>query len=174
MNALTAAREGNKCKLAEQVLRSSGQLRLRATGTSMLPTVWPGDLLTIRRQPLSCVLPGALVLYTRHNRFFVHRVLRKFVRDGYPMLLTRGDALPQADPPVSPQEFLGAVIAIERDQNATGSHSRFEAGLAVLFSRCAGFARVLRACSAGSKVSFIRRGNAKWRADKCGVAVFRR
>ena len=132
-------REENKCKLAEQVLRSSGQLRLRATGTSMLPTLWPGDLLTIRRQPLSRVLPGDLVLYTRDNRFFVHRVIKRFVRDGCQMLVTRGDALPEADIPVGAQEFLGAVIAVKRDRRVPTEltfRSRLNSLFGTLFSRC--------------------------------------
>ena len=37
-----------KCSLAAEVLQSSGHLKLRATGASMLPTLWPGDLLTIQ------------------------------------------------------------------------------------------------------------------------------
>ena len=50
--------EAVKCELAAEVLRSSGELRLRVTGSSMLPAVWPGDELTIRRQPFDAGRPG--------------------------------------------------------------------------------------------------------------------
>jgi len=36
-----------KCELAEKTLRRFGQLRCEVTGFSMLPSVWPGDLLLI-------------------------------------------------------------------------------------------------------------------------------
>src|SRR5437773_2244681 len=41
-------REAIKCDLASQVLRSTGELRLRALGLSMLPSLWPGDILSIQ------------------------------------------------------------------------------------------------------------------------------
>jgi hypothetical protein len=39
-----------KCVLAGHLLRSFGTLCLRVTGSSMLPSLWPGDLLLIQRQ----------------------------------------------------------------------------------------------------------------------------
>ena len=35
------------CSMAAEALRSWGTLKLRATGISMLPALWPGDLLTV-------------------------------------------------------------------------------------------------------------------------------
>ena len=36
--------------LDAQVIRQFGELRLKVTGASMLPSVWPGDVLTVRRR----------------------------------------------------------------------------------------------------------------------------
>jgi len=65
VTACSTARETLGCELAAEVLRSSGRLRLRATGTSMLPAVWPGDVLSVCRevpprcfQAISYCLPG--------------------------------------------------------------------------------------------------------------------
>src|ERR1700758_403813 len=66
-----------KCELAGEVLRSSGKLRLRVTGCSMLPAVWPGDTLFVERTTRESVEEGDIVLYERDRRFFVHRVVRK-------------------------------------------------------------------------------------------------
>ena len=52
------ARDKNGCSLAGQTLRSWGVLKLRATGLSMLPTLWPGDLLT-----RACTTRGHCALY---------------------------------------------------------------------------------------------------------------
>ena len=97
-----------KYDLASEVLQRFGQLRLRVTGASMLPAIWPGDVVTIRSSRLSDVSPGDLVLFHRDRRFFVHRVLEVCGNS----LLTRGDSVLGPDPPVSPDELLGRVISI--------------------------------------------------------------
>jgi hypothetical protein len=109
-----AAHEQRKCSLAAEVLQSSGHLKLRATGASMLPTLWPGDLLTIQFSHFDQVKQGDVVLFLRQGRFFVHRVLSK-TRLEDEFLVTRGDCMPQADRPVRPGELLGKVTKIQRD-----------------------------------------------------------
>jgi signal peptidase I len=104
-----------KCELAGEVLRSSGKLRLRVTGCSMLPAVWPGDTLFVERTTRESVEEGDIVLYERDRRFFVHRVVRKTRADADSSILTRGDAMPQPDPPVSSRDLLGRVSFIVRD-----------------------------------------------------------
>jgi hypothetical protein len=97
-----------KCALAGEVLQRFGRLRLRATGTSMLPSIWPGDVVTIHSSRFSEVSGGDLVLFFRNGRFFVHRVLEVSGNS----LLTRGDSVLGPDPPVSPDELLGRVVSI--------------------------------------------------------------
>jgi len=102
--------EGRVCKfsLAAEVLMRFGELRLRVTGSSMIPGLWPADLVTIRSTSSSELSRGDIVLFFRDRRFFVHRVLD--VSAGG--LLTRGDSVPASDPPVSPDELLGRVVSI--------------------------------------------------------------
>lgn len=103
-----------KCDLAVDVLRSSGRLRLRVTGSSMLPSVWPGDTLMIDRADVNAISEGDLVLYRRNRRFFVHRVVSlNSAADS--VILTRGDSMPQADPPVPCHDVMGRVSHIVRD-----------------------------------------------------------
>ena len=106
--------EALKCQLAEEVLCLAGELRLRVTGTSMLPSVWPGDILHIRRQDAAESLPGDIVLVRRQGRLCAHRVVKKISKEGEPYWITRGDSLPDDDPPVSGQELLGRVTCILR------------------------------------------------------------
>ena len=63
-----------KCELAGEVLRSSGRLRLRVTGWSMLPAIFPGDTLVIERANGESLGKGDIVLFHRDRRLFVHRV----------------------------------------------------------------------------------------------------
>lgn len=97
-----------KCGLAAEVLRRFGQLRLRVTGASMLPAIWPGDVVTIHSARFSDVSRGDLVLFFRGQRFFVHRVLDV----GDDSLVTRGDSVLGSDPPVHSDELLGRVASI--------------------------------------------------------------
>lgn len=109
------ALERSKRHLATQVLRTWGTLRLRVTGLSMLPTLWPGDVLTFQFHDFGEAQPGELVLYLRDERFFVHRVVRKSeVADGT-FLITRGDCMGKDDPPVPASNLLGKVSGIQRD-----------------------------------------------------------
>jgi signal peptidase I len=103
-----------KCELAAEVLRSSGSLRLCVTGWSMLPTVWPGDTLVIERMSNDAASKGEIVLFGRDRRLFAHRVVAKR-KPHDAAILTRGDAMPTADPPVPESDVLGRVSFIVRN-----------------------------------------------------------
>ena len=100
-----------KCEMAAEVLRSSGTLRLRVTGWSMLPTVWPGDLLIVERVESAQTVEGDIVLFVRHRRLIAHRV----VKNHSSMMVTRGDSMQTPDSPVRENEFLGRVSSIVRN-----------------------------------------------------------
>jgi len=102
-----------KCELASEVLQFAGCLRLRVNGWSMLPSVMPGDTLVVESATSDDVAEGEIVLVHRERRFFIHRVVQKSAKKRE--LLTRGDAMPQADPPVMRHEVLGKVLCIERN-----------------------------------------------------------
>jgi signal peptidase I len=108
-----------KCQLAAEVLRSSGTLRLQVTGWSMLPSVWPGDTLLVDRANSSAVSEGDMVLFARDRRLFAHRVVSKrgHHEDSrvVTQIVTRGDAMPAPDSPVSDRELLGKVSSILRN-----------------------------------------------------------
>lgn len=102
-------REELKCRLAADVLRSYGKLRLRVTGASMLPAVRPGDIVWVSSDGVTRSAPGDIVLFTRQERLVVHRVVRT-----KPCWITRGDSLNYNDPPISCDDLLGRIVAIER------------------------------------------------------------
>ena len=100
-----------KCEMAGEVLRSSGRLRLGVTGWSMLPSIWPGDTLELESGNGSIVSEGDIVLFRRDRRLFAHRVMGTSENG----IVTRGDAMPYGDAPVTESEVLGRVVAIVRD-----------------------------------------------------------
>jgi signal peptidase I len=69
------------CELAEEVVRSFGRLRLRVVGASMLPAVWPGDLLSVRSDDAAEVQPGDIVVFRREERLVAHRVVEIRIQD---------------------------------------------------------------------------------------------
>jgi signal peptidase I len=104
-----------KCELAGEVLRSSGRLRLRVTGWSMLPAIFPGDTLLIERASGESVGKGDIVLFHRDRRMFVHRVSGKSGSDLDLQIVTQGDGMPNPDPPVSSSQLLGKISFVVRD-----------------------------------------------------------
>jgi signal peptidase I len=103
-----------KCELAAQVLRSFGTLRLEVTGLSMLPSVWPGDILFIHRSEIEQIASGDIVLFARKGKLVAHRMLSKTTVGGNVAVVTRGDGLRSPDDLVSPAELLGSVRSILR------------------------------------------------------------
>jgi hypothetical protein len=102
-------------QLASELLSSAGRVRSFARGSSMLPTIFPGDTLEIRSAAFDDVRVGDIVLALNGDHLCTHRVVREEVRTERRVLITSGDALPFEDPrPVSENEFLGCVDHIVR------------------------------------------------------------
>jgi signal peptidase I len=138
------ARDKGQCSVAADVLRSSGLLRLRAAGVSMLPTLWPGDLLTVESHRPEHAEPGEIVLYMRRGRFFIHRIVSKSLGQDEAFLITRGDSMPKDDPPVRKGEFLGKITEIRRAGSifTPAQLSPFSRILAYMFCHWSLFRRV--------------------------------
>jgi signal peptidase I len=104
--------EDPKLGHAAEMLLSRNIVFLKAWGASMLPSVWPGDLLTIESAACDEVVPGDIVLMTRDNRFVVHRLVERRRDQDRFSWITRGDAMPHNDPPAVESELLGRVASI--------------------------------------------------------------
>ncbi|HTC62580.1 MAG TPA: S24/S26 family peptidase [Candidatus Saccharimonadales bacterium] len=110
------------CGLAGEIVRNFGEVRLRVFGTSMVPSVLPGDMVLIQRAALEEILPGEIAVFLREGRLFVHRVVERkklFVEGNSNQelcLITQGDRQRECDLPVNSSELLGRVVCIERDQ----------------------------------------------------------
>jgi signal peptidase I len=100
-----------KHDLAAQVVRQFGEVRLKVNGASMLPAVWPGDVVTVRRRSAAELLPGSIAVCYRDQGFVAHRLIG---RQG-DRILTRGDSHLRDDPPFSEDELLGEVVSILRN-----------------------------------------------------------
>ena len=116
-------RELSNLNLAIETLRRRGEVRLRAQGMSMLPSLWPGDLLTIQAVNQDEVIPGDIVLVMREKRCFIHRLVGMQFSENGVRVITRGDAMPHRDPATS-SELLGRVIRVQRANYSFVASSR--------------------------------------------------
>jgi len=107
-------RDECRCSLAAEALQSGGTLKLRATGISMLPTLWPGDLLTVQSVRPEIAQPGDIVLCMRGGRFFVHRLVKRNDSLDEASLVTRGDCMSENDPLIGTRELLGKITEVQR------------------------------------------------------------
>jgi Peptidase S24-like len=103
-----------RLNLAAEVLHRFGEVRFVAHGSSMIPSIYPGDLLTVRSESVANARSGEIVLFLLGGRFFVHRVMRKWPERNRVVFATRGDALIQEDPSVDGTQLLGRVTSISR------------------------------------------------------------
>src|SRR5258706_13373300 len=110
--------------LLTDVLRRFGRVRLRATGTSMLPTISSGDILLIADCSVAHATPGDVVVLSAEGRIFVHRLVDKCVDPDGSFLVTRGDSNWQRDPRVAASQLLGKVVAVGRRGQTPSPPSR--------------------------------------------------
>jgi hypothetical protein len=105
--------------LARELVQTFGEMHVRAFGTSMVPSILPGDSVVIQRAKLQEISLGDVVLFCKTDQLFIHRVVSWQAAcptgaSQEPCLITRGDRLCQDDPPVSSVELLGRVVSIRR------------------------------------------------------------
>lgn len=114
MSRAAQNRETLKLELAAQVLRSTGEIRFVAHGASMVPAIFPGDVLLARHRAIGSTRCGDVALWSRDGRFCAHRVVQRVKTEKENAIVTRGDALQDQDPAIGSEEFLGQVHAIVR------------------------------------------------------------
>ena len=96
--------------LAQDTLQRFGRLRFRATGSSMLPAIAPGDILTFRIATPGDLVPGRVLLMQHEDRLVAHRLLSH--QQG--MLTTMGDSLRAPDAPLRMSQLLGVLEGQQR------------------------------------------------------------
>ena len=102
------------------ILLAEGKtVRIKAHGYSMYPAIEPGSLILI--EPLmqkGRPVPGEIVAIKREKGIVVHRVTKRFVKDGVTWYVTRGDSNSRSDNPIKIEQIAGRIIKSE----ATGEN----------------------------------------------------
>jgi len=152
------ARQRLKRNLLSQVLANFGPLRLEARGTSMLPTLWPGDILHVRACEAGDLQRGAVIVSRRGNVFQAHRIRLITREDGGWRAWTHGDSTSRPDGEVGPENLVGLVVRIERSGHLL-EVPRFRPVRCFLWSLAVRFGRFLRVF--------------KWVRTRCRQAITR-
>jgi len=138
----TAHSTGNaeRSALVAEALRLSGRLRLQVHGESMLPALWPGDVVEIASCSIEDVRPGEIVLARRDGRLFLHRLVSTCKPDGF---LLRGDSMPGSDPHFPVEALLGRLVSkADERRGVSGFRVQWSRALGTVLCHC-GVARRL-------------------------------
>jgi len=100
--------------LATEMLRSFGEVRSVVRGASMVPTLFPGDVLVVHPENAQTARQGDVIVFFRYGLFCAHRLMNKTHEGDSTLLIARGDALSRNDPPFEENEVLGRVTAVIR------------------------------------------------------------
>jgi hypothetical protein len=153
MDLAGAVHEAAKRDLAADVIRQFGEVRLKVTGASMLPSIWPGDVLTVRRRYAAELRPGRIVLCYRNGGFVAHRLVGK--RGDH--WITRGDSHTFEDTPFAGEDVLGEVVGIQRGSRSVPlSRAWWHRAGSWVAARSETFTRILLRLQRLQKLSWVR------------------
>lgn len=134
-------------------LAEGKDVRLHVDGTSMVPSLKPGDTVVLQRVEPGQLQIGDLVVVRREHDMVTHRL----VHQDAGQWLMKGDNCRYLDPPASGKMILGRVITVERSGTVTnlqGARWRFVnrwlAGLSWLEAAVFRFGHKLRGSSPGN------------------------
>jgi signal peptidase I len=142
---IESSREEHKRDLLLEALRTHGLVRMRALGTSMVPTIWPGDLVEVERC-YGSIGVGDVILTVRQESFCMHRVVRHEQASDGIRITTRGDAMRCEDPEISSSQVLGKISRVHHHGEfirLAQQQGRFERCLARIFNSISLVRRVL-------------------------------
>ena len=118
---------------ARQLLSNNIPLQIRMTGSTMMPAIQDGDVVTVEAIRDDGVQTGDIILYhSIRDTAVIHRVVRVEKSSSEPRVLTRGDAAVQSDIPAPFHRILGKVQRVERAgeslkiSKATGSVNKLK------------------------------------------------
>jgi len=112
-------------QLSGELLSLGLGVRFRAPGTSMHPTIRHGDVITVEPIAPAKLKKGDIILYRFESGFIAHRIVNIEERDGGRLtFILRGDASTSCDAPVKPEQVLGKVVCLKRDNRPIDPYSR--------------------------------------------------
>jgi len=128
--------------LSRNLLGKGTSIRFQAKGFSMRPFIQDGDFITVSPVENSSVRIGDVVFYsTAENNTIVHRIIKKYKKNGRMTLVIKGDASFGSPEKVDMQNVLGKVVAIERNGRGEKLDTKLHRIIGLFFAGISPFSR---------------------------------
>ena len=129
-------------ELISEVLGRGHDVRFRAPGLSMHPTIRENEAITVRPVSVSAIRKGDIILYCWRQGVIAHRIVGIDKAGGGAIrFIMRGDASGASTEQIKPEQILGKVVAIKRGRrriNPYGLSYKIERALRPWASRLKG------------------------------------
>jgi signal peptidase len=115
-------------QVCTELLRKGHQIKFKAPGDSMYPTICDGDLITVQPIKPSDIIIGDIIFYRHKSGVVAHRVVniqapQSSVPSPQYFFTLRGDAAIVLDNPVGTDQILGKVVSVERNGRCIDPYS---------------------------------------------------
>lgn len=95
-------------------LSSGKEVPIKVHDHSMAPVIVPGDLMVFGPSSLEATRAGDIVLYRLRDRAVARRVLRKTIKNGEAVFITKSLSSSQIDQPIRVASVMGRLLHVER------------------------------------------------------------
>ena len=95
----------------KEILKKGYCVRVPTLGRSMFPLI--SNIVLIEPAIVKDIIAGDIVVYLSGERVVAHRMVRKLIKDGKEILLTKGDTWLEPSA-VLPENVIGKVIGVEK------------------------------------------------------------
>jgi signal peptidase len=95
-------------------LGNGRKIALRVSGKSMYPLIRKGDPIHIEKCDPNTLSTGDIITFRKDDIYVTHRMLCVVKKGDTIKLITKGDNETTTDRPISPDQILGKVVALER------------------------------------------------------------
>lgn len=139
-------------ELSTEILGKGNNLRFRALGGSMHPFIKNGEVVEVKPVKSLGIKVGEVVFYrSSRGGMVAHRVIRKKAEKGKVILETKGDAVPNSDWWVYPEQILGKVVAIERNGGTLELNKGLNRITSLIWAKASPFSRWIYPIYRGTK-----------------------
>ena len=99
--------------LLKKAIKKGVRISPKVEGESMLPTLKPGQTITLEHVPFSRVQVGDILVFRGPAHNVVHRLIETVEKDGKLLYITKGDNNLTADPPASSDKIIGRISSVD-------------------------------------------------------------
>lgn len=101
---------------SHQILKDGIPIRCKVGGISMLPLLWPGDVIIIDPIIIEQIAIGDIVVFKQDNRLVAHRLISISNINNSKFLFTKGDSNLKRDEPFSAESLIGIVRNVIKNE----------------------------------------------------------